>query len=119
MRTMIEALDKIVGGSTADEVEHEQLDFKRQADSRNDTVSTLADAAVCFANGSGGCIVVGVADRVGGVDAFKGTDLEPTWVRRRIYEKTQPPLDVTVRAFEHASTRLLEIVVQEGLDVSG
>lgn len=117
MRTVPQALERVIAGSPADEVEHDQLDFKRQSDSRNDTVSGLADAAVCFANATGGTVVLGVADNLPGADALLGTDLDPAWVRRRIYEKTQPSLDVMAREFEYESVRLLEIVVQEGLDV--
>lgn len=117
MSAVTEALDRIVAGSTAHAVEHEQLDFKRPSDSRNDTAGKLAEAAACFANARGGSIVVGVADRIAGAKAITGTDIEPIWLRQRIYELTQPGLDVTVREFTFQEKRLLEIVVQEGLDV--
>jgi ATP-dependent DNA helicase RecG len=112
-----QALDKIVAGATANAVEHERLDFKAQGRSRDDIVKVLAEAAACFANASGGTLVLGVADRTPGVAAFQGTDLDPAWIRRRIFEVTQPNLDVLVKELIHSGKRLIEIVVQEGLDV--
>lgn len=112
-----DALDAIAQGATAEEVEHQWLDFKTQGRSRSDTVDDLAEAAACFANAAGGVVVVGVADKVRGATAFIGTDLESGFVRRRIFEKTQPNLDVVVRELPYSGKRLLLIEVQEGLDV--
>lgn len=117
MLTPNDALNAICQGATADEVEHQWLDFKAQGRSRTDTVDDLAEAAACFANASGGTVVVGVADKMRGAEALTGTDLEPSFVRRRIFEKTQPNLDVIVRELTHSGRRLLSIDVQEGLDV--
>jgi ATP-dependent DNA helicase RecG len=117
MLTTTDALGAIAKGATADEVEHQRLDFKTQGRSRSDAVDDLAEAAACFANASGGTVIVGVADRVRGAEAFVGTDLEAGFVRRRIFEKTQPNLDVVVRELTHSDKRLLSIEVQEGLDV--
>lgn len=112
-----DALDKIVAGTRADKQEHQGLDFKRQGRSREETISILAATAACFANAAGGKIVVGVKDDEPGIGALVGTDLEPAWVRQRIYQKTKPGLDVIVKEFIYRGTRLLEITVQEGLDV--
>lgn len=112
-----DALDAIAQGKTADEVENQRLEFKAQGRSRTDTADDLAEAAACFANASGGTVIVGVTDRTPGTDALVGTDLEPGFVRRRIFEKTQPNLDVVVRELIHSGERLLSIEVQEGLDV--
>lgn len=117
MSTPHEALDRIVAGATADELEGPRLDFKVEGRSRSDTADDLAEAAACFANASGGVVIVGVADRVRGVDAIVGTALEPDFVRRRIYEKTQPSLDVHVEELVYAGKRLLQVQVQEGLDI--
>jgi ATP-dependent DNA helicase RecG len=112
-----DALDRISEGMTADELEHHQLDFKQQGRSVSDTADDLAEAAACFANAAGGTLVVGVADKVRGEDAFVGTTLEASFVRRRIFEKTQPSLDVLIREITFSDKRLLFIEVQEGLDV--
>lgn len=112
-----EALGRVAQGATADELEHQQLDFKVQGRSRSDTADDLAEAAACFANASGGTVIVGVADKVRGAGAFVGTDLETSFVRRRIFEKTQPNLDVVVREITFGGKRILAVEVQEGLDV--
>lgn len=112
-----DALARIVRGTTADELEHQQLDFKVQGRSRSDTADDLAEAAACFANASGGTVVVGVSDKVRGEGALVGTDLETSFVRRRIFEKTQPNLDVVVKEIIYLGKRLLSIEVQEGLEV--
>lgn len=53
----------------------------------------------------------------GGSAAFIGTDLETSFVRRRIFEKTQPNLDVVVKEISYSGKRLLAVEIQEGLDV--
>ena len=54
------ALGAIAAGKTPQEVESATLDFKEQGRSEGDTLKTIADAALCFANSSGGVVVVGV-----------------------------------------------------------
>lgn len=113
-----EALRQIVAGhAVADDLEGQSLDFKREAASLKDTHHVLADASACFANAGGGTIVVGIGDRSAGPDAFLGTALDASVLRRRIFEITDPGLDVRVSEFNFASVRLLRIDVQEGLDV--
>jgi ATP-dependent DNA helicase RecG len=113
-----DALAKIdAGTASADALEGDLLDFKREGRSRSDTALDMADAAVCFANAGGGTIVLGVSDTATGPEAFLGTALDRMWLRRRIYEVTSPPLDVVIRERYHRGSRLLEIEVQEGLDV--
>ncbi len=46
-------------------LETDQLDFKRQPDSRDDAIKVLVDAAVCFANRQGGTVVDGRNERNG------------------------------------------------------
>ena len=57
------APEAIAAGKTPQEVESATLDFKEQGRSERDTLKTIADAALRFANASGGVVVVGVADR--------------------------------------------------------
>ncbi len=103
------ALAAIEAGRVAASVESRTLDFKRQGRSRDDTARDLAAAAACFANSIGGTVVVGVHDRTPGPGAFEGTDLDPDWLARRIYEVTDPPLIVCVETRTHCGVRLLEI----------
>lgn len=56
----------------------------------------IADAAICFANAAGGVLIVGVADKLRGAAALKGTDLDPNVLRQRVFELTSPPLNVEV-----------------------
>ncbi|NGM12637.1 putative DNA binding domain-containing protein [Verrucosispora sp. WMMA2044] len=112
-----EALARILAGETAAALESRTLDFKRQGRSRDDTLRDLAAAAACFANGIGGTLVVGVHDRIAGVDALAGTDLDPIRVVQRIYELTQPALTVFSEAIEVSDTRLLLITVPRSPDI--
>ncbi len=105
------------GRATAESLESQTLDFKRQSDSTKDSQHVIAEAAACFANSGGGTIVVGVADSETGSLAFLGTDLDPVSLRRRIHEVTDPHLDVRVEEIFFSGVRLLEVSVQEGLDV--
>ena len=86
-KEVIAALAAIAGGATADSVESETLEFKQPIErSRDDTAKMLAAASMCFANATGGRTVLGVRDKQAGPSAFVGTDLDPGWLRHRIYE---------------------------------
>ncbi|WP_147251545.1 ATP-binding protein [Blastococcus sp. TBT05-19] len=104
-------------GARASSAESPTLDFKTDGRSPGDTAENLAEAAACFANAAGGCIVVGVADRKAGRDAFVGTQLDPNRLQRRIYEVTSPPLIVTVEEHNWAEQRLLVITAPRSPDV--
>ncbi|MEO3861860.1 RNA-binding domain-containing protein [Acrocarpospora sp. B8E8] len=106
-----------MAGTAAAKCETETLDFKQEKPALKDTWLDLAEAAVCFANSSGGVIVVGVADSRSGQEAFVGCELDTAKLRGRIHELTDPGLLVEVRAFEFAGKRLVEIAVPEGIQV--
>jgi len=111
-------LDLIAAGSTADALETSVLDFKTQnRRSVQDTLDDLADAVACFANAGGGTVVVGVADRVPGPDAFVGHDLDVDATRRRIYELTDPSILADVEVVAHACGEVLVIHVPRGVTV--
>lgn len=80
----------------ADDFEAQDLDFKQwNHRSREDNVKTMISYAVCMANGGGGSVVFGVADKVQGIDqAIKGVpfDIGIPELQKRIYEKTDPHL---------------------------
>jgi ATP-dependent DNA helicase RecG len=111
------ALEQIHAGTVPAELETEELDFKRQPESKADSIRLLVAAAVCFANGKGGTIVMGVADRLPGPAAFAGCDLDPVLVQRRVYELTEPPLMIGVRAEEHYGARLVVVDVLQSFEV--
>jgi ATP-dependent DNA helicase RecG len=74
----------IEGGRPAHEFENQTLEFKEEKAVSGETERDLTDAAICFANGSGGTLVVGVSDRLTGWAAFIGTALEPDALRKTI-----------------------------------
>ncbi len=118
LRELTLLLDKIYKGArSADSLEGQRLDFKTEKSSAKETHQDLAEASVCFANASGGWIVLGVADRTTGPAAFVGTQLDVDTVRTRIHALTEPALVTTVTQLTYANTRLLVIQVPEGLDV--
>jgi ATP-dependent DNA helicase RecG len=113
----LEALARVLAGESADSLESRTLDFKRQGRSRDDALKNLAEAAACFANASGGTLVVGVRDRPGGPEALEGTDLDVDVALRRIYQLTQPPLTVEVTETMFQGCRLLLVDVPRSPEV--
>lgn len=80
----------------ADDFEAQDLDFKQWNDRcREENVKKMIKYAVCMANGGGGSVVFGVADRVQGMDhVLIGVpfDVDIHELQRRIYEQTNPHL---------------------------
>lgn len=113
-----QALTLILRGvRSAASLESQDLDFKTDEPTDRETFQDLAEAAVCFANASGGIIVIGVADTVVGAAAFQGSALRAAELRSRIHALTDPSIVVTIDELTYASARLLMIRVPEGLDV--
>ncbi|MDO5699471.1 MAG: putative DNA binding domain-containing protein [Dermatophilus congolensis] len=120
-------MQRILDGATADSLETDLLDFKRDphtvsgrgapGNPQARLVEELVDAVVCFANGRGGRIVLGVDDRASSESAFVGTAADSTFLRNRIYGNTKPQLTVPIDEIEVAGARLLVITVPEGLDL--
>ena len=108
------ALDEIVAGAAAHDLESDVLDFKTVGRSVDDALTDLAEAAACFAGARGGTIVVGVRDRPGGADAFVGCDVDVPTVRHQIFERTEPGLTVGVERHTHPAGEVLVIQVPEG-----
>ncbi len=113
------ALHQLRRGTRAHKLEGHALDFKAASRTPRETFTNLAEAAVCFANAAGGTIVLGVADDVSGPGAIIGTDLAAPAVRRAIYERTVPALDVTATETTVDGRTLIVITVPEGLEVHG
>ncbi|HST41610.1 MAG TPA: RNA-binding domain-containing protein [Conexibacter sp.] len=111
------AIDAIDGGSEAQHLESETLDFKQEARSEPETIRVLVEAAICFANLRGGTIVLGVADDVAGSAAFLGTSLPTETIRQRLYDLTRPRLVVSAIEHEHAGERLVLVNVTEGIEM--
>lgn len=90
-----ELLDQLEHG-IADDLETQDLDFKEWTSrSFDDNVNRIIKMAVCMANGGGGHIVFGVADRVQGrKNAIRGVpnELDLYELQNRVYTKTDPHL---------------------------
>ena len=110
-------LQAICEGERPSDVESETLEFKQEADTAKDTHRRIAQAAVCFANASGGKIVVGLDDKRSGKDAFIGSSLDPALLRARIYELTQPGLVTSCEEYAFEGVRLVLVDVPEGIEI--
>lgn len=115
--SLSEALEAIWAGATASSQESDTLEFKTIGRSLTDTLTDLAEAAACFANGHGGTLVVGVQDKTPGPAAFIGSILDPTPTVGRIYELTEPGLIVIVDTVDFRGTSLTVITVPRSPDV--
>jgi ATP-dependent DNA helicase RecG len=89
---MLDELDQ----RTADALEAPDLDFKEwDASNRKKAVRTVVQMAICMANGGGGTVVFGVADRVVGRSAaIKGVplDVDVNQLKQAVYDATDPKL---------------------------
>lgn len=118
-----DALTAIYEGSTADAQESMTLEFKedrsfKTGDKRRaGLVEKLIDESVCMANSDvgSGYIIVGVADKVSGPEAFTGTQLDPIDIRQRIFSHTVPNMRVFASSVERFGSNLLIIEIPEAL----
>jgi ATP-dependent DNA helicase RecG len=119
-----QAIAAIKGGTRVDAVESLTLDFKEEAGRRDKTgfygpgsprnaiaARALAEEACCLANSEGGVLVVGVDDKGVGPGALIGAELDPEWLRERVWEATEPHLAVDVQPIEEDGVRLLLVLV--------
>lgn len=98
MRTSanIESLLSELEFCTADELEDQDIDFKQwDMQSRDKAVRVVVHMAVCMANGGGGTVVFGVADRLKGRDkAILGVppEIDINLLRKAVYDQTDPKI---------------------------
>ena len=111
------ALQAVMNGKRATDVESATLDFKQEARTPRETGQKLAQAAVCFANAAGGTVVVGIDDAKSGMRALVGCTLDPALLRARIYEITTPGVLVSCTELVFEGTRLVVIEVPEGVEI--
>ncbi len=80
----------------ADELEDQDLDFKQwDTQSIKKAVDLLIQNAICMANGGGGTVVFGVADRVESRKlAIKGVplDVDVNLLKQAVYDRTDPKI---------------------------
>lgn len=95
----------------ADELEGQHLDFKEwNFKSLKDFVDEVIEMAVCMSNGGGGTVVLGVKDKVIGLDnAIIGVplDVDVFKLQSTVYDSTDPHLTPNFESFEYHGKRLL------------
>ena len=93
LRDIEEILDQL-DQQTADELESQDLDFKEwDGSSMRKAVRTVIDWAICMANGGGGTVVFGVADKVRGrASAIVGVppEVDVNRLKLAVYDATDP-----------------------------
>jgi ATP-dependent DNA helicase RecG len=121
---LLDRLEEVV----ADVLEDQDLDFKEWKGSVEHMVKLVVEMAVCMANGGGGTVVFGVADKIKGRGkALSGVPLEidVNRLKKAVYDTTDPKLtpvfeDIPVG---EGSGRLLAMHVHPGMppytDTSG
>lgn len=106
---------------TAGDLEAQDLDFKQwDAQSRDKAVKTVVEMAVCMANGGGGTVVFGVADRIEGRDkAILGVppEIDTNLLKKAVYDQTDPKITPVFEelAVPEGTGRLLLMQVYPGL----
>ncbi|WP_342547942.1 ATP-binding protein [Paenibacillus sp. FSL P2-0089] len=115
--SLLDQLDIVV----ADDLEGQDLDFKEWGNrSLNDNLSLMVKMAVCMANGGGGTVVFGVADRVRGKsNALIGVpyEVDVLTLQKCVYERSEPhitPVFEEIRIFE-GTGRILLMHVYPGI----
>lgn len=127
VETQVRALlEQLVDGRPPRDIEVAAVDVKEEPGRRgaggviqpgaphNDAAARyLAGDIACLANtAGGGALVLGVAD-----DGTRiGTELDPEWLRHRIWELTEHRLTVDVRVVDLDGTRLLVLSTQEAIE---
>lgn len=115
----IEALLPQLDQASAASLEGQDLDFKQWPSSKADGASLAVEAAICMANGGGGTIVFGVADKaIGRVKAIGGVplDIDTNELRRTIHDRTDPKLSPVFEELQvpEGTGRLLIMQIHSG-----
>lgn len=124
IHALLDQLDQVV----ADDLEDQDLDFKQWKGSLDHMVKLVVEMAVCMANGGGGTVVFGVADKVKGRrKAISGVPLEVdvNRLKKAVYDSTDPKLTPVFEeiAVSEGTGRLLAMQIHPGMppytDTSG
>ncbi|WP_158232548.1 ATP-binding protein [Sporosarcina sp. P13] len=101
----------------ADDFEAQDLEFKRwNFSSLEENINKMIKYSVCMANGGGGSVVFGLADRVRGIDnVLTGVpfDVDIKKLQKKVYENTDPPISPSFDElfYKDHSVRLLVMSV--------
>ena len=123
MRTTadIESLLAELDHCVADDLEGQDIDFKKwDTRSLNNAVKSAVEMAVCMANGGGGTVVFGVADRLKGRErAIQGVppEVDPNVLRKSVYDQTDPKITPVFEEMvvPEGTGRLLVIQIHPGM----
>lgn len=118
--TVRSAISAVIEGCSAHSLETDKLDFKQPDRDLRKLLDDLAAGAMCFANASGGFLVVGVANRPGGPGALKGCTADLDTIRKGIFDRTSPGLLVGIEVYsvpEAPAVRLVVVEVLQGTEV--
>jgi ATP-dependent DNA helicase RecG len=101
----------------ADDIESETLEIKGKPRGREDLKRWLVDGAVCFANQRGGCLLVGITDRVKGRgEAIAGLgDVSYRGLERDVYEATDPHILIEFEELDAPEGTLLAAHIPKGI----
>ncbi|WP_426705854.1 ATP-binding protein [Corynebacterium auriscanis] len=118
------ALEAIWTGATGDSQETPTLDFKedpaRHPNAKNPDASLvefLIEETICFSNADNGTsfLILGVADKQSGPQAFTGTDREIDWIVHKIFENTRPNIRVEGEELMWHGVRLIVLRIPQGI----
>jgi len=115
--TLLDELDHCI----ADDLEDQDLDFKQwDGKSMDKAVRTVVQMAICMANGGGGTVVFGVADKVTGrKNAILGVppEIDVNLLKKAVYDQTDPKIMPVFEVLHvpEASGRLLIMQIYPGL----
>ncbi len=113
---LLAQLDRL-DGESADDLESETLEIKGKPRSREELKRWLVDAAVCFANQRGGCLLVGIEDRVRDRRrALVGIgDVSFHGLERDVYSATDPHILVELCELQQPEGTLLAAHIPKGI----
>ncbi|MGJ7462106.1 RNA-binding domain-containing protein [Halomonas sp. MA07-2] len=120
-RRDIEALLEELEHCIADDLEDQDLDFKQwDTQSRDKAVRKVVEMAICMANGGGGSVVFGVADRISGREqAVLGVpqEIDVNILKKAVYDQTDPHITPVFEELHvpEGTGRVLIMQVHEGI----
>jgi ATP-dependent DNA helicase RecG len=115
---LLRLLKRVASPQPASFFESQVLEFKQPKRTVKETLTLLADAAVCFANADGGTLVFGVNDKATKrEEAFVGLkdDYAVDVIRRGIFDRTSPSITTIAYEVEQEDQRVIAINVPAGV----
>ena len=117
IETLLAELDYCV----AHDLDDQDLDFKQwDLKSRDNAIKTVVQMAVCMANGGGGTVVFGVADRIQGRNQTilgVSPEIDSNLLKKAVYDMTDPKITPVFEelAVPEGTGRLLLMQIYPGM----